>query len=171
MVRPHYRRVIGRDDESGFSILELLIAVAIILVIAAIAVPNYFSSRMAANESSACGTLRTMNTALALYVASYGSVGYPPTLVELTDGGNSPCTPSSTQACLMDLSLASGTKSGYNFVYAPDTSSSIPPGYTIHADPISRGSTGRRSFFTDQPGVIHYNPAGPATVNDPPIPM
>jgi type IV pilus assembly protein PilA len=171
MVRPHNRPLKRHRDENGFSILELLVALAIIMVIAAIAIPNYFSSRMAANESSACGTLRTMNTALALYVASYSSVGYPPTLVELTDGGNSPCTPSSTQACLIDLSLASGTKSGYTFTYAPDTSASVPPGYTIHADPISRGSTGRRSFFTDQPGVIHYNPAGPATVNDPPIPM
>src|SRR5256885_1594268 len=158
MVRLNYTTMTG-SRQRGFSVLELLVTVAIILVIAAIAVPNYVSSRMAANESSAVGTLRTMNTALALYVATYPSVGYPATLMSLTDGGTSPCTASATQACLIDVSLASGTKSGYTLVYTPDTSATIPPGYTINADPISRGATGRRSFFTDQPGVIRYNTA------------
>lgn len=157
--------------QAGFSLIELLIVVAVILIIAAIAVPNYLSARMAANEGSAVASLRTMNTALAVYVTAYPSVGYPTSLADLKDSGVARCTPSATQACLIDGTLAAGTKSGYTFTYTPDTSMIPSPAYILVADPISRGISGRRSFYTDQPGVIRYNASAPATVTDPPIPM
>ena len=99
------------------------------------------------------------------------SVDYPPTLTQLTNGNSSSCTASAAQACLMYSALASGVKSGFAFTYSPDTAVSPLATYTIHADPLSRGTSGRRSFRTDQPGVIRFNPAGAATVSDPPIPM
>ena len=79
-----------------------------------------------------------------------------------------PSATASTQACLIDPVLASGTKSGYVFTWLGDA---LTPSvaYTINGDPIARGSSGRRSFFTNYPGVIRYNDAAPATVSDPTI--
>src|SRR5437763_224114 len=160
----------------GFSILELLITVAVIMVIAAIAVPHYLSSRLAANEAATVGSMRTVSSALILYTTSYPDVGYPAALSNLSDGGTpsnciSPKIASSATACLIDNNLASGIKSGYSFIYSPDTSGVPAPGYTLNADPLNRGWTGRRSFFTNVPGVIHWNATAPATDTDPSIPM
>src|SRR5438876_11506109 len=101
--------------QKGFSLIELLIVVAIILIIAAIAIPNLLRSKIAANESSAVGSVRTIGTAEVTYSSSWGS-GYAPTLAEL--GGTAPCTTATAaSACLIDslLSLAPNTKSGYKF--------------------------------------------------------
>src|SRR5215472_1785459 len=98
----------------GFSLIELLIVVAIILIIAAIAIPSLLQARIAANESSAVASLRTINTAMITYNSTYPSQGYAATLATLGPDAN-PCTPSSTNACLIDSSLAGGWKSGYNF--------------------------------------------------------
>jgi prepilin-type N-terminal cleavage/methylation domain-containing protein len=160
----------------GFSLLELLVVVAVILIIMAIAVPSYLSSRMAANEASAVGCMRAVTSALFLYTATYSAVGYPASLSDLSDGGTaSNCAPpsvaSATTACLIDDNLASGRKSGYVYTYAPDVSQTPAGGYSLNADPISRGWTGRRSFFTNLPGVIHWNANAPATQTDPSIPM
>ena len=157
-----------KRKQRGFSLIELLIVVAIILIIAAIAIPNLMAGRMAANEASAAQSLRTIQSSETAYATTYPNVGFSSTLAALGDGGTSPCSASSTQACLIDPVLASGSKSGYRFVWTGD---GLTPsiGYTINADPITRGSSGRRSFFTNYPGVIRYNDSAPATSNDPTI--
>ena len=166
-----------RRRQFGFSLIELLLAVAVILVIAAIAIPHYLSSKMAANEASTVGSMRAITSSLIMYTTTYPDVGYAPSLSALSDGGAaSNCAPAripaSDHACLIDSNLASGVKSGYIFTYAPAGSGSGPAGaYNLNADPISRGSTGRRSFFTNVPGVIHWNATTSATEADPSIPM
>jgi len=157
-----------RNRQKGFSLIELLIVVAIILIIAAIAIPNLLRSRMAANEASAVGSLRTLNTACVTYASTYG--GFPNALTDLGPGAGGGA--SATQADLVDAVLASGAKSGYVFTFtagADGDGNGFPDTYTINADPATPGTTGQRYFFTDQSGVIRANTAAQATVNDPPI--
>lgn len=107
-----------RNPQKGFSLIELLIVVAIILIISAIAIPNLLRSRMAANEASAVGSIRTINTSAVIYSSIFLNLGYPATLAAL--GGTEPCTATSSEACLLEQGLAAGTKSGYTFVWAGD---------------------------------------------------
>ena len=154
--------------QNGFSLIELLIVVAIILIIAAIAIPNLISSRMSANEASAVQSMRTIQSAETAYALTYPVQGFSSSLSALGDGGASPCSASSTQACLIDGVLASGTKSGYTITWAGD--GLIPSvAYTLNADPMVRNASGRRSFFTNYPGVIRYNDAQAAQATDPTI--
>jgi type IV pilus assembly protein PilA len=143
--------------QKGFSLIELLIVVAIILIIAAIAIPNLLRARMAANESSAVASVRTINTGMVTYNTSYPTVGFATALTNL--GGTAPCTPSSVTGCLIDSVLGGGTKSGYNF---GATGAGGPPAimYYATATPITLNQTGIRSFCAFEDAVVRVNPAG-----------
>src|SRR5882672_8143842 len=154
------------NKQKGFSLIELLIVVAIILIIAAIAIPNLLPSKMAANEASAVSSLRTMNTSAVAYSTTYNF--YPSRISDLGPG----TTVSSTAADLIDSLLAAATasttpKSGYYFTW---TGGGTTAAYTITAIPATQGTTGQRRFFTDQTGVIRQTTNGVTpTASDTPI--
>ncbi len=135
----------------GFSLIELLIVVAIILVIAAIAIPSFLRSRMAANESAAVAALRTLNTAQVSYTSAYPTVGYAASLTAL--GGTSCNPPSSTGACLIDTALAGGLKSGYTFSLT-NVSGTPNSTYNFIATPVLWNYSGIRYFCTFADGVV-----------------
>jgi type IV pilus assembly protein PilA len=148
--------------QKGFSLIELLIVVAIILIIAAIAIPNLLRSRIAANESSAVGSVRTLTTAQVTYSSTYGT-GYT-TLAQL--GGAAGCVAAPATACLIDPVLTLGTKSGYTVDTQPNTpaagtNANPSNGFETNATPFSV-STGTRAFCSDNSGVIRYNTTGVA---------
>ena len=154
--------------QKGFSLIELLIVVAIILIIAAIAIPNLMRSRMAANESSAVGSVRTINTAMVTYNTSFPDTGYALALTNL-GGATAACAPPAVAtvaaACLIDnlLSVVQ-QKSGYQFAAAgaATAGSTTNNTYTVSAVPLTIGATGNRGFFSDQSGVIRYTLDGSA---------
>ncbi len=144
--------------QKGFSLIELLIVVAIILIIAAIAIPNLLRSRMAANEASAVGSVRTINTAEVTYASTYPSVGF----TALTSLGGTGTSADPTNSLLIDAVLSSGSKSGYNFAVGNLTTAGTGTTnvtYDVIANPDNRGTTGQRSFCSDQTGVIRYDAA------------
>ncbi|HWO29783.1 MAG TPA: prepilin-type N-terminal cleavage/methylation domain-containing protein [Candidatus Acidoferrum sp.] len=148
--------------QKGFSLIELLIVVAIILIIAAIAIPNLLRSKMAANESSAVGSIRTINTAQVTYSSSWGT-GYAVALANLGDGGVTPCAAAAANACLIDSVLSGGTKSGYTFKAAGTLLvNAVYNGFEVNATPAVVGTTGQRSFCSDQTGVIRFQVSGAA---------
>jgi prepilin-type N-terminal cleavage/methylation domain-containing protein len=145
--------------QKGFSLIELLIVVAIILIIAAIAIPNLLRSRIAANEASAVGSVRTLNTAEVTYASTYPDLGFTCTLSNLGPGSGS--SAGSTGAGLIDNVLGAGVKSGYSFsLNSCVAAGSINVQYASTGLPVSVGTSGQRSFCSDQSGVIHYNTAG-----------
>ena len=152
-------------NQKGFSLIELLIVVAIILIIAAIAIPNLLRSRMAANEASAVGSLRTINTACVTYSTTYPTVGYPASLTALGPATGA----TSASADLVDSVLSAGTKSGYTFAFSQNSTNTPAYGYTVAANPASRGTTGQRGFYTDQSGVIRANSTTSASSSDTPL--
>jgi type IV pilus assembly protein PilA len=146
--------------QKGFSLIELLIVVAIILIIAAIAIPNYWRAKIAANESAATSSIRTINTAELSYLNAYPTAGYA-NLGALGSGGASPCKASSTSACLIDDGLATATaspgKSGYIYTGSGSTST-----YFTSARPTKPGVTGVRSFCSIEDGTIRVLTTGGA---------
>ncbi len=164
-------------NEKGFSLIELLIVVAIILIIAAIAVPNLLKSKMAANESSAAASLRTISTANVTYSSTY-NVGFAGSLAQLGPPSSSCATVSSACADLID-SVISGVspaapapvKSGYVFTYLAPNSTPSPTQangtFSVTATPVSPGSSGMSTFCLDQTNVIKRDPTGAATAGLP----
>jgi len=153
----------------GFSLIELLIVVAIILVIAAIAIPNFLRSRVTANQASAVASLHTLAIAEATYSSTYGT-GYSVDMQSLASPTTAGATPSSTAAGLIDSALASGIKSGYSFTYSPgavDGSGRIN-NFNFTAVPIS-SSTGTNYYYTDESGVIRLNATTNAVSTDSPV--
>ena len=157
-----------KKTTKGFSLIELLIVVAIILIIAAIAIPNLLRSRIAANQASAVGSLRTLNSSEVTYSSTY-NVGFSYTMAYLAPDptGNAP---TSTAAGLIDSVLATGSKSGYSFTYSPGSSDSTGRinTYTFTSVPIT-ASTGTNYYYTDQSGVIRQNSTTTASSTDSPI--
>jgi type IV pilus assembly protein PilA len=146
-----------RVKQNGFSLIELLIVVAIILIIAAIAIPNFIHARMAANESTAVSSIHAINTSEIAYSSANPTIGYSAALADLGPTG----------AGYLDAVLSAGTKSGYAFTYLQDTTSTPSVGYTVNGDPVTRGTTGQRSFYSDQLNVTHYNMSVVAGSTDP----
>ena len=149
------RKKNGARKLKGFSLIELLVVVAIILIVAAIAIPNLLRSRIAANEASAVGSLRTLNTAEIVYNTTYPNVGFACSLSSLAPPSGS-TSPTSSSAGLIDSALAGGTKSGFNFTVSncPGTPKAS---YQFTAAPVSPGITGQRYFCTDTSAVLQYS--------------
>jgi type IV pilus assembly protein PilA len=158
---------------NGFSLIELLIVVAIILIIAGIAIPSLNRARMSANETSAIYSLKAIVEASVQYNSTYGN-GYPPSLGSL-GGANGATTATCDSALLVDSVLSNNgigntsIKAGYNFTYVPGTAVTNPPpgctnpgvnNYTLYAIPAQIGSTGQRGFFTDPSGVVRFSTDG-----------
>ncbi|PSH05464.1 MAG: pili assembly chaperone [Acidobacteria bacterium] len=165
--------------QKGFSLIELLIVVAVILIIAAIAIPSFQRSRMAANEASAVGSLRYIHTAQITYAQTYPEVGYASDLATLGPGPVFGANPSSTNAVLLDNVLGAPTpggsaatkgnpKSGYLF-YVSDAAGTPVSSYSCNGDPVTPEQTGKHFFFSDPSGVIRSNETKAATVTDNPI--
>ncbi len=151
----------------GFSLIELLIVVLVILIISAIAIPSLFRAKIAANESSAVSSVRQINTAEGTYASSWGS-GYASTLPNL-GGTSAACLAGATaaNACLLDdlLSVAPFSKSGYTFAAAgTNQAGGAYNGYEVNATPNTVQTTGVRAFCSDPTGVIKYVTPGVAPI-------
>jgi type IV pilus assembly protein PilA len=140
--------------QHGFSLIELLIVVAIILIIAGIAIPNLLKARISANESSAVGSIRALTTANIQYFVQCPAKGFAVALTNLGPGDGS--------CAAIDEVLVSGTKSGYSITYTPGApnAAGLISTYTILVKPITVSVTGQRAFCSSQDGVIHYNQTG-----------
>lgn len=166
------KKVLG--SSGGFSLIELLIVVAIILIIVAIAIPNLIRSRIAANEASAVQNLRTITTASVVYNSTWGN-GYPPSLTNLGGVTGNPATCDAAILVEETLTTAPFRKSGYTFAYTGEGPVVVPTpagctlpgflGYLATAVPITEGVTGQRSFCSDEPATIYFDITGNPIAN------
>ena len=150
--------------QKGFSLIELLIVVAIILIIAAIAIPNLLRARMAANESSAVASIRTINTAMITYNSSYPTVGFAASLSNLGGTAN-PCVSGTGNACLIDSVLSQGVKSGYTFT-ATNGGGVPKTQYYAAGTPTTPNQTGVRSFCSFEDAVVRVQSGGGAIASE-----
>ena len=184
------RNSAGRIGGKGIAIAGLVLGylgliIIPIMIVAAIAIPNLLRARMAANEASAVGSLRTINNAAMVYATTFEN-GFPSSLEGFgrATAGDATCN----HAGLLGAPLTYGRKTGYIFTYSPPypaatTAPVISPkaaakgctaggasGYTVTAEPLQRNTTGVRSFFSDQTGVIRVAGIGEtASAESPPI--
>jgi len=159
----------NRLDERGFSLIELLIVIAIILIIAAVAIPNLLRSKIAANEASAADSVRQIATAQYAYAAAYPNVGYSPNLASL-GGPDAGCNPSTATACLIDALLSGGSKSGYQLFSAGFASGGGPnSSFVSSSAPLTYDVTGVRDFCLVTDGVLRVNPGGAGVVPAPDV--
>jgi len=156
-------------SQKGFSLLELLIVVAIILIIAAIAIPNLLQARLSANEASAVGSLSALRSAEVAYFNAYPTVGYATQLADM--GGPGPCTPTSTTACLIDNFLATAIpggvgKAGYFFLATGVITggATYNDAYVTAAAPKAVHSTGNRDFCSTNDGIMRSQMGNPGDV-------
>ncbi len=162
----------------GFSLIEMLVVVAIIFVIAAVAVPTFLRSRMAGNEASAVTSLHAINTAQVSYASAYSTIGYASSLAAL---GGTGAAPTSSGALLIDSVLGASSpggtdsshtnaKAGYNFyLHNVSVMNGLVNGYEVHGDPSAPGTTGSRYFYSDPSNVTRYNLSTAATFSDTPL--
>jgi prepilin-type N-terminal cleavage/methylation domain-containing protein len=159
--------------QKGFSLVELLLVVAVIMILAAIAVPNFMRARMAANESSAVASLHNIDTAQMAYAVAYPLLGFAPDLNTLGPGATTTTSSSSTNALLLDNVLGCpagvGTayceKSGYEFNITAGSGTPLNT-YAANANPAAPGQSGTRYFFTDNSVAIRYNTTTIASGSD-----
>jgi len=153
----------------GFTLTELLIVIGLILVVAALVIPHFLHSKIAANEASAVSAIQTINRAEISYQSAYPTKGFAAKLADL--GGAKPCVPSAASACLIDNVLAGGTKNGYVFASIGTTpaANGVLMDYTVGAAPVEYNETGVRLFCSTSNAVIRYS-ANPRHGTTPPDP-
>jgi len=160
--------------QKGFSLIELLIVVAIILIIAAIAIPNLLRAKMSANDSSAASTIRTLNTSQVTFATNYPTVGYATSLQLLGPNTAPPVCNGTTGACLIDAVLACANangpcpKSGYNyFTLGAAPVAGVVGDYAASASPITMNSTGTNNFCSTADAVVRSAKTAIPTVATP----
>jgi type IV pilus assembly protein PilA len=150
--------------QTGFSLMELMIVIALIVIILAMAIPSMKEAKINADETSAVASIRAINQAEVQYQAAFG--GYADSLANL--GGADPCTKSATTACLLDQSLAGGVKSGYSFVASGgNNAGGENTSYVVGAAPQAFDRTGRRRFCSSEKNVIRADPNGEGNTTPP----
>ncbi len=154
------RSFYNKKSNKGFTLVEIMIVVAIIALIAAIAIPNLLRARHNANETAGIGAMRTLSTAMESFRAAQTPPTYPVTLATL-----SAAVPPYVGSTLAGATTAGTARQGYFFTYTRTSANA----YTLQGTPATVGTTGTRRFFVDQSGVIRANAAGAATAVSPEI--
>lgn len=149
----------SRRAVSGFTVIELVLAVAILVVLTAMAMPRLLGARKKAAEASAIGSIKAIQAAESIYQTAYPAIGYSPSLIYLGNNGSTCETTSPTNACLLDAALANGTKDDYIFDLLGD-GKTPDQSYSVTANPVSSAS-GECTFTGDQSGSLQASYGAP----------